>query len=533
MSRTLAIASLLLLAACGDSGLVTGAAPGAPPAPPATPPVTPPAAPPATTVIDPATLVFKAGSAQRVVNPTPVQIAGVTAGTAPDTYLQQFNLGGYGGASVPDSLPGVLHFDIGGDPASGNRTPIHLRALVLEGPDATGAARRVAFMTLDAIGAGNLIQKKLTEAVSAASGVAPENVLWGQTHTHSSADLQGLWGGVPRSWLDCTAADAATGCDPALQAGLYQLAASAAAEAVSKLRPAQLKLAATTLDGAARRNNFRRCNPADALAADPHLMVLQAVDAQGAALGTLVQYTAHPTVLGGDNREVHADYVASLASGIERRYGATAVYFNGPIADASPRAPEAADAYARAAALGEALAGDVEAALKAKSRVLNAPLTVASASAFLVAANPLFTGAGAIRAFNGYYEFLPREANALPIPEALKAVLPQTVVGATTTVSRITVGEGASALEIVTIPGEATRSFGESIRARAATPDMMLLGLTHDSLGYIIPADEFGASQLECGQPYEETVSLGAQTAPLLDAQAYGPLFGQSPVPAP
>ena len=504
--QTMLLTAALALVACGESTVLSngGTVPGTPP-------------------VDPATLVFKAASAQRVVSPTAAQIAGITAGTAPDTYLQQFNLGGYGGASVPDSLPGILHFDIGGDPASGNYTPIHLRALVLEGPDATGAPQRVAFLTLDAIGAGNVIQKKLTEAVSAASGIAPENVLWGQTHTHSSADLQGLWGGVPLSWLDCTTADAATACDPALQAGLYQLAGEAVAEAVAKLKPAQLRLAATELTGEARRNNFRRCNADGSLAADPYLMVLQPVDANGAALGTLVQYTAHPTVLGGDNRQVHSDYVGALARGVERRYGATAVYFNGPIADAAPRAPDGVDAYQRADALGDLLAAAVESNLKANTRVLKPPFTVAHASAFLVAANPLFTAGGAIRAFNGYYEFLPREANALPIPEALKAVLPQTVVGATTTVSRLTLGEGASALEIVTIPG---------IRARAATPDMMLLGLTHDSLGYIIPTAEFGVSQLECGAPYEETVSLGAQTVPLLDAQAYGPLFGQT-LPAP
>lgn len=512
---TLPLAAALAITACGDSAGLGGggAVPGTPP-------------------VDPATLVFKAASAQRVVSPTAAQIAGVMAGRAPDTYLQQFNLGGYGGASVPDSLPALLHFDIGGDPASGNFTPIHLRALVLEGPDAGGVPQRVAFLTLDAIGAGNIIQKRLAEAVSAASGIAPENVLWGQTHTHSSADLQGIWGGVPLSWIDCSTADAATACDPALQQGLYQLAAEAVAEAVANLKPAQLRLAATELTGEARRNNFRRCNADDSLVADPRLMVLQPVDANGAALGTLVQYTAHPTVLGGDNRQVHADYVASLNQGIERRYGATAVYFNGPIADASPRAPEAADAYQRAEALGEQLAQAVEDTLKANTRVLTAPFNVAHADAFLVAANPLFTAVGAIRAFNGYYEFLPREASTLPIPDALKAVLPQAVVGATTRVSRLTLGEGASALEIVTIPGEATRSFGESVRARAATADMMLLGLTHDSLGYIIPADEFAVSQLECGEPYEETVSLGAQTVPLLDAQAYGPLFGQtSPLP--
>ena len=53
---------------------------------------------------------------------------------------------------------------------------------------------------------------------------------------------------------------------------------------------------------------------------------------------------------------------------------------------------------------------------------------------------------------------------------------------------------------------------------------MMLMGLTHNSFGYIIPEEEFGGP-LAPELPYEETVSLGPLTAPLLRLQAYFPLF--------
>ncbi len=56
---------------------------------------------------------------------------------------------------------------------------------------------------------------------------------------------------------------------------------------------------------------------------------------------------------------------------------------------------------------------------------------------------------------------------------------------------------------------------------------MMLLGLTHNSLGYILTEDEFGNGLFECQSFYEETVSLGPFTTPALNLQAYDPLFAQ------
>src|SRR3546814_11086028 len=32
--------------------------------------------------------------------------------------------------------------------------------------------------------------------------VDADHIIFGQTHSHASADLQGLWGGVPQDWID-------------------------------------------------------------------------------------------------------------------------------------------------------------------------------------------------------------------------------------------------------------------------------------------------------------------------------------------
>src|SRR5262249_14854492 len=61
---------------------------------------------------------------------------------------------------------------------------------------------------------------------------------------------------------------------------------------------------------------------------------------------------------------------------------------------------------------------------------------------------------------------------------------------------------------------------------------VMLLGLTHNSFGYIIPEDEFSyidpsgnTGFLVPFTGYEEFVSLGPLTAPILRMEAYQPLF--------
>ena len=466
---------------------------------------------------------FRAASAKRNIDPTPAQIQGVVTSNTPIIgKLQQFNLGGYGGFAF-NGPEDVVNFDIGGPPANGIGDGTFVRVFVLESQ--AEPVNRLVFVTMDAIGAGNVIQNKLKAAVAQAANVPPNNVLFAQTHSHSSADLQGLWGGVPASWLNCEQADPAQACDPALKGGLYQLAAQAAAEAVAKLEPAYVDFAQTVLEGEARLNNFRRCDPDDSRMPDPTLTLLQARTARGEVLGSLLNYSAHPTVLGSSNRLVHTDWVGGALRLLERNFDSTVLFYNGAIADSSPRAPAAEDPYEKANAMGVAVAQAAMNVLSQRKKV-EGGLQVAHANAFLPVTNPLFVGAGGLRSFNGYYNFTPLgEELAANIPGYEN--FPQVALYAETPVSRIQLGQGeGKALELVTIPGEGSKGMADTIRARSQTP-MMLLGLTHNSLGYILTEDEFGNGLFECQSFYEETVSLGPLTTPALNLQAYDPLFAQ------
>ncbi len=483
------------------------------------------------------------GAAKRIVTPLQEHIDGVEESRfleAPRT--QRFNLGGFGIdplQNLPDPVAGFG--DSLTEPAAARvleteHGPEHtwVRAMVMTRRNDDGSDTLLAFVTLDAIGAGNLIQDGLKRAVNEATGIPPENILFGQTHTHAGADLQGLWGGVPQSWID----------NPVDDNGLYQLAAQAVREAMDIRRPAKLIVSRKELPD---YNNYRRPQIFEDARPDETATLLRAYDTHsGTLLASMLQYNAHPTNIGAsahedveglEGRVPHADYVLGLVETLEAE-GGVALYYNGPIADAAPSGPGGDNAYDRARRRGEGIAsatlGGTEDAV-----VLADQLSVRHQTVMLPVTNPLFTVAGALGAFNRYYDFLQLPLTQIPGLGTLLADqyrnLPQLALTAETLVSRVTLGEGEQALEIVTIPGEATHGFGKYIQSLAGYRRTMLLGLTHNSFGYILPEEEFnyinevGETGLLPYTNYEEFVSFGPLTAPLLRVQGYNPLFDAPP----
>lgn len=544
----------------------------------------------ATVVIknDEALTLFQVGSAKVVANPTNAQVAGEMESYAGGMRRQFFHLGGYGFGPfkllpgygpLPEVRAGEPPIPLSNPPARArcfstqitatNLNPesceddINVRVMVLMDPK---TSERVAFVTIDAIGAGNLIQDAVKAAVNRASCaegqcIPTRNVLFGQTHSHAGADLQGLWGGVPESWRE-----------QALVGG----AEHATTLAINNSRPAQVSMARGDAD---EFNNYRRPKYRAEIQhqADPAVTLLMAKaddedPSQSRLVGSMLQYAAHPTSIGNDDyklpdgtvvRVPHPDYPIGVTEALETKFGAAGLYFNGPIADASPGGPTTGGTeYARVKSRGHALAEKAFTYLASNAVPIDPVISVAHKEAVLPVSNPLFVGLGLLSQFNGYYQFsqLPKDdipgfdqlpPEAVAQFEAIQNQLPQPAPVARTLVSRISLGTDDAAnplknrLEIVTIPGEATNTFGQMIRRLAkdsplsqAKPERhtMLLGLTHNSFGYIIPEEEFsyvdpsgGAGLLLPGTAYEEFVSLGPLTAPLLRAQAYAPLFGVTP----
>lgn len=471
--------------------------------------------------------LLQVGAAKRSVKPSQAHIDGVTeARLGGSERTQKFNLGGFGinpTQSLPDPADQLGEAltqpaELAAFNGSRGEEPIHLRVMVVEDED----GETVIFVMLDAIGAGNVIQQGVKAAVTAATGIPAENVLFGQTHSHAGPDLQGLWGGVPEDWVQNT---------------LYVAAFEAAAEAWAARRPARLTLAQGLTS---EFNNYRRPRIDTGADADPTLTLLRAVSDDGTPIGAILQYNAHPTSIDENPRAVHADYIQGAMDWVESQVGGVGLYYNGPIADASGSGERAGCAkvasdgnYGNVRCRGEGIAA---AALAFTERELAPTLAAREVEVILPITNPGFLAFGALGSFNRYYNFMqqvPVESIPGIGPEAKN--LPQLTPTATTLVSRVTLGGADGGLEIVTIPGEATNTFGQYIRGLAKT-NVMLLGLTHNSFGYIIPEEEFSYVDQEGDDGlvapftgYEENVSLGPLTAPLLRTQGYNPLFEMGP----
>jgi hypothetical protein len=70
-----------------------------------------------------------------------------------------------------------------------------------------------------------------------------------------------------------------------------------------------------------------------------------------------------------------------------------------------------------------------------------------------------------------------------------------------------------SQLNMLTLPGEATTRLGLEIKKRLPDGYSVIVGQANDSLGYLIPVDEWQTGR---NGDYEESVSLGKSAAPLI-----------------
>ncbi|HVL32182.1 MAG TPA: hypothetical protein VM600_01215 [Actinomycetota bacterium] len=311
----------------------------------------------------------------------------------------------------------------------------------------------------------------------AATGIPASNLLVHATHQHAGPNVLGHQGGVPSWYLE----------------QIRDTAIASAVAAVEALEPAFL---GTGTIHAPKYHRHRRSTYTPAI--DDTLVYLHATrPSDGGTIATLVNYSAHPTVLGSSNRIIHPDYPGPLALAIERELGGTAVYLNGGLGNVSPAAPQGADMYARAAALGEGIAalvvGDVERgtspvrgdAVAAHVRTMEHPIT-----------NPVLLGGSAAHVYMRSDSLLTVSATPLPYPSGAVPVRVVTVAGG------FRIGDAA----VLFGPGEIFGAIASAAKSASSWASAtMVSGLGNDHVGYIMQNHEYKVMQ---AQEYEETQSL-------------------------
>jgi hypothetical protein len=347
-------------------------------------------------------------------------------------------------------------------PATGVHDPIYARAMVLR----TGRSA-LALTILDMPGISNRVIHAIADGVSAQTHMPAESIYVGATHSHSTPDLQGLWGHVPASYKQRVIDVTTKTIVDAFQAGA----------------PADLFVSR----GVGSNRNRR-----DWPITDTELTVLDAKAPDGSRIGTLIDFAAHPVVLGPTNLLISRDFVGYTVDYVESKLNAKdkVLYFQGVVGDASPNGV-VGTAFDGAKSYGQ-LVGD--AALSAMSQ--QTKVTPSIYRGFAPWRQDVTNQNFVLLNQGGYLDYdTVTDAGTMKID---------------TQFSYLWLG---SQIQMVVFPGEALTRTGLKVKASMNAPFRLWLGLTSDSLGYFVLSDEWNVVPPDGGpmrnNGYEETVSMG------------------------
>jgi hypothetical protein len=306
------------------------------------------------------------------------------------------------------------------------------------------------------------IRRQVEKATGGA--VKAQQVIVQSDHSHSGADTIGVWGGVPTAY----------------RAYIMRQTVAALVAAVRAERPGTLFYG--TAPGADLLSNQFDYDAANKVL-DSDVRVLQARDPDGTPFATLLNFSAHATVLGASNTKMTGDWPTRANAMMEKRFGGRAATMVGTLGRTQPKdrgcadksLPEKSDASYLCALDGYA------------GRVVDRAAQAADA------AKPLGGGAPFVDARS--YLIQDPSTNAVilgldyagdplgaPINRALTPPwLAGNVLGTVTGSARI----GDVLLSVV--PGEAYPQI--PLKVRELVPGMrgyMTAGLGDDQLGYLI-----------------------------------------------
>jgi hypothetical protein len=264
--------------------------------------------------------------------------------------------------------------------------------------------------------------------------------------------------------------------EPKIRAYYEQRTADAIIAANKTLKPVRIAFGWGEARGISR---FRSTWPPDG-PVDPEVGVIR-IDsiATGKPMAVLMNFAAHPTVLGAENMTYSADFVGYARNAVERMIGGDvmAIFANGAQGTIAPRAFLGDDGWQRAENVGTILAAEV------------------------------FKITMMIKAQDSTDIKLVRTPLTLKIVPT--SVFPPTMTYPPTYESEINAISFDNRVAFVAIPGELGSILNFQVKDRGKLVGFektFLLGLTNDALGYIITEDEYRH------KTYESTISLFGST---------------------
>lgn len=350
------------------------------------------------------------------------------------------------------------------------RDKITVRSLFIADEDT-----RTHLAVIDAVGVGDSLISDIKDVVNTLSlgqiNMADIQII--ASHTHSGPDLQGLWGGVSDDYRNKVVIKTAISI---LLSSLFSFEADAYA-----------------FRSVAEVNNRRGWD-----SVEDSVNVLEFKHkGSNRRIATLVNMSAHPTILDASNTAYSADYVHFLRKEVEHSLHTRAVFINGVLGDAEPNAGDQRT-YQAAREFGintaQRLVADSEKATRVRG---DFQITSFGLS------HPV-TNEGVIAAVAAGLLDLDLDENYYIHPEF----------------SFFSFGDDVSGMYF---PGEALTRLYAPLKDAMPTKYQFFFGLTGRSLGYFIPSDEYlqiegrTTEERACLDPYigDESVELILNNLPM------------------
>lgn len=339
-----------------------------------------------------------------------------------------------------------------------------VRTIVIEDFDTT-----MAIATIDAVGISQSLISQIKDRVNQRSWgwIKKENIYVAATHTHSGTDLQGAWGGASDEY----------------KAWIVKRISKSILRAWRKAEPADIYVSKATANVYNRRGHDT---------VDDSVMILDIRDQFfGESIATLVNVSAHPTILDETNNAYSADFIHYTRKRIHNKTGSFPIVINGVVGDAAANTDNLRG-FDAAKSFGIELADSIIQALDSGQKV-SGDFYANQTDLFIPVSNPLILGG--------------IQAGLLDLDLNDNGEI-QTQIGA--------FGFG-NLVGGINFPGEALTGIGLDIKEHLPVEYKFFFGLSGDSLGYFLPISEF--LQIP-GRTTEESVSLDPMAGELAKSTA-------------
>lgn len=247
---------------------------------------------------------------------------------------------GWGSCSImpPPGTPLAGYGDRKGKPSTGVHDEIFVKALAVS--DGTDVA---VIVGADMLIIPENVADMVRERVSKQTPLTSNEILFSASHNHSG----------PGGFAPGFASKAFNGpYDPNIPDFLASVFTEVIVEAYRSLEPAKV-----TYGGLDAPEYIRNRTRKNALV-DSELSYML-IEQNDKDCCFVISYSAHPTILGGDNMKFTGEYPGFLMRRITEQTGAEAIYLGGAVGSMSHRAPEGANGFERCRAMGEALADKI------------------------------------------------------------------------------------------------------------------------------------------------------------------------------